>query len=226
MKLEDMTEHDFEPVHGLPAPLPQGERILWQGAPHWRSLAIRAFHVRKVAIYFALFGLWQIGATLAAGHGLLAALASVQALFLAAVLAMGLLGSLAWLYARTTAYTITDRRLVVRTGAAVSITMNIPFRLIHSAGVKRHADGSGDIPLRLMPGERTSFIMLWPSARPWHFSRPEPMLRAVPEAEQVAAILGQALKNANPGTSVPNPVRPPGRQPVAERPASTTAAAA
>ena len=84
MKLDDMTEHDFEPVHGLPAHLPQGERLLWQGAPSWRSLAIRAFHVRKVAIYFGLFGLWQIGSALASGQGLPAALASIQAPLLAA----------------------------------------------------------------------------------------------------------------------------------------------
>lgn len=221
MKLEDMTEHDFEPVHGLPAHLPQGERLLWQGAPSWRSLAIRAFHVRKVAIYFGLFGLWQIGSALAAGQGPLTALASVQALFLAAALAMGLLGSMAWLYAQTTVYTITDRRLVLRTGAAVSITMNIPFRLIYSAGFKRHADGSGDIPLQLVPGERASYIMMWPSARPWHLSRPEPMLRAVPDAERVAGILAQALQAATPGK-----VRSLDRQSVPGRPVSATTATA
>ena len=44
-------DFDFEPVPGLPAHLPEGEKLLWQGAPEWRDLAIRAFHVRKVAIY-------------------------------------------------------------------------------------------------------------------------------------------------------------------------------
>ena len=29
---------DFEPVPGLPAPLPAGETLLWQGAPDWRDL--------------------------------------------------------------------------------------------------------------------------------------------------------------------------------------------
>ena len=47
-------DFEFEPVRGLPAMLPPGERLLWQGNPAWRSLAIRAYHVRKVALYFAV----------------------------------------------------------------------------------------------------------------------------------------------------------------------------
>ena len=59
-----MENHDdfaFEPIRGLPDHLPKGERLLWQGAPDWRLLAIQAFHVRKVAIYFALIAAWHEG---------------------------------------------------------------------------------------------------------------------------------------------------------------------
>ena len=40
---------------GLPDHLPEGEQLLWQmiGKPDWQRLAINAFHVRKVAAYFA-----------------------------------------------------------------------------------------------------------------------------------------------------------------------------
>ena len=55
-----MTEHDNEPIPGLPAMLPPGERILWQGAPDWRVLARTAFHTRLVAGYFALLALWAL----------------------------------------------------------------------------------------------------------------------------------------------------------------------
>ena len=47
-------EHEFEPAFGLPEPLPQGEHILWQGAPDFTDMAIRVFHLRKAAIYFAV----------------------------------------------------------------------------------------------------------------------------------------------------------------------------
>ena len=37
-----MSDHDFdfEPIRGLPALLPAGEKQLWQGSPHWKSQAI------------------------------------------------------------------------------------------------------------------------------------------------------------------------------------------
>ena len=47
-------EHEWEAAPGLPSDLPPGERVVWQGAPDWKRLAIHAFHVRKVALYFAL----------------------------------------------------------------------------------------------------------------------------------------------------------------------------
>ena len=47
-------EHEWEAAPGLPSALPKGERVVWQGAPDWKRLAIHAFHVRKVALYFAL----------------------------------------------------------------------------------------------------------------------------------------------------------------------------
>ncbi|MDO9489417.1 MAG: PH domain-containing protein, partial [Sphingomonadaceae bacterium] len=47
-----MSEYDWEPVRGLPGRLPQGEHILWQGSPDWRSLARTVFHVRAITLYF------------------------------------------------------------------------------------------------------------------------------------------------------------------------------
>jgi hypothetical protein len=47
-------EHEWEVAPGLPSALPPGERVVWQGPPDWRSLAVHAFHVRKIAVYFAL----------------------------------------------------------------------------------------------------------------------------------------------------------------------------
>ena len=39
---------------GLPGPLPDGETLLWRGAPDWRVLARDTLHVRAMAVYFAL----------------------------------------------------------------------------------------------------------------------------------------------------------------------------
>ena len=44
-----------------------------------------------------------------------------------------------------------------------------------------------------MIGERGfGYALLWPHARPWRYRSPEPMLRAVPDAQAVAARLTRA----------------------------------
>ena len=62
-----------EPLRGLPEPLPAGERILWQGAPDWRALAVDVFHVRAVWIYGALLIAWRIVTIVHDGGSLAAA---------------------------------------------------------------------------------------------------------------------------------------------------------
>ncbi len=56
-------EFDIEPIPGLPALLPKGESLLWQGKPGWRGLALRVFHIRGIAIWFALLSIWRVVTT-------------------------------------------------------------------------------------------------------------------------------------------------------------------
>ena len=55
-----MNEHEYEPIPGLPAHLPKGETILWQGAPDWQAFARGAMRVRMVTGYFGLLAIWGI----------------------------------------------------------------------------------------------------------------------------------------------------------------------
>jgi len=191
-------EHEEEPVPGLPERPPKGERILWQGSPSWRGLALRAFHARKVAVYFGLLLLWRVGAALSDGAGPLEAAAAGGMLVGLGLTAVGILCLLAWLNARATIYTITSRRVVMRFGVALSLALNLPFRQVQSAGLKRYSDGSVDIPLEVEGVESFGYLMLWPHARPWGFGvNARPMLRAVPEGEAVARILARALATSS-----------------------------
>lgn len=156
------TEYEFEPLPGLPAQLPAGETILWQGAPAWRSLARRVFHADKVAAYFCLLALWRAGAAFADGRSGAEAAGSCLWLVPPAAAAIGLLVLLAWLTARTTIYTITSRRVVMRYGIAFPATVNLPFRAVASADLKRYPDGTGDIPLALMGPDAIAYLYLWP----------------------------------------------------------------
>lgn len=218
-----MNEHEFEPVPGLPEPLPAGERILWQGAPRAAALAVRAFHVRKVGAYFALLMAWRAATDLADGLGAAAAATSAIGLLPVALVAIGLLALLARATARSTLYTITDQRVVMRFGIALTMALNVPFRTIESAALRRHGDGTGDLPLALADGQRISYFVNWPHVRPGRRGKAQPMLRAVPDADRVAELLSAALA-AYAGPSAQAPRLVPERDPAGQQRQATAAA--
>jgi hypothetical protein len=189
-------EHDFEPEHGLPEPLPAGERLLWQGSPDWRTLAVRSFHLRKLVLYFGVILVARAITVVAQGGSLLDGAVAAVWLTPAVALALALVTLLAWLTGRTTVYTITDKRVVMRIGIVLSLTFNLPFNKITGAGLRGHGDGTSSIPITLEPAEKIAYVHLWPHARPWRVARPEPMLCAVPNAAQVAQTLSRAWSAA------------------------------
>jgi len=191
-----VSEFAFEPVHGLPENLPPGEALRWQGAPDWRVLARRAFYVRTVAFYFGLLMLLRFVFMLSSGAGLKEAVLAALWLALLGALAVGILALLAWLYGRSTVYSITDRRVVIRFGVALPMAVNIPFKIIESAGLRTYPDGSGDIPLVLGGSQKVSYLIMWPNVRPWRFANAQPMLRGILDAAKVAEILSEALRSA------------------------------
>jgi hypothetical protein len=216
-----VSEHDFEPVRGLPGDLPDGEHILWQGAPDWRALARHVFHVPLVAFYFAGLMAWRAGDAIAAGAGPAGALVAVLWVMPPALAGLGLLAGLAWLNSRTTVYTITNRRVVMRFGAALTKAINIPFAIVESADVKLHANGAGDVAISLKAPDRISYFMLWPHARPGKLAHPQPTLRCVPNAVSASEVLANALRRAagqHPMT-LPAANSKPAANPVAGEPA-------
>ncbi|MCA3572713.1 MAG: PH domain-containing protein [Aestuariivirga sp.] len=188
----DHDDFDFEPVRGLPQLLPRGERMLWQGAPRWQDLAVHAFHARKVVWYFAALAAAQAAFGYADGETLLEAVRPFQWLVPMGLVAAALLTGVAALSARTTVYTITNKRLVMRIGMALPVTINLPFSKIDGASLRLFANGSGDIPLKVNAKERVAYLLLWPHARPFHFAQPQPCLRCIADADRVAGLMASA----------------------------------
>ena len=177
---------------GLPEPLPTGERLLWQGAPTVAGAFQRIFHAPLVAAWFTVCALF-LGSLAILDGSYVRALGVIVPTLVIGAGALALLYGFAWLVHRTTVYTITDQRIVMRVGIALPITLNLPFRMTDGAAFHGFSDGSGDIPVQLRAGERVAYLHLWPHARPWHVSQPEPMLRSVPEGAEVAKLLARAL---------------------------------
>ncbi|MEM9171618.1 MAG: photosynthetic complex putative assembly protein PuhB [Pseudomonadota bacterium] len=182
-----------ELTQDMPELMPASEYPMWRGKPDMRLLARRALHVRKVAAYFLLLIVWRVVSGLRDGSAAVAiAEIAITTLVLGLVVIAALYAYAYW-SARTTSYTITSERIVINTGIALTVTVNVPFAVIESVDTVRYGE-SGDIEITLMPGSLASYAVLWPSAKRWHFIKARPMLRALPDLEHVASILGPALK--------------------------------
>jgi hypothetical protein len=189
-----VSEFETEYAPGLPAPLPKGERLLWQCKPRWRSLAVHAFHIRAIAVYFAVLTVWRGMIVASDGGDTVGVVIAMSWIGLLALTAIAVLGLLAWLSARSTIYTITDRRILMRFGIALPITLNIPLRVVDAVSLSRHRDLTGDIAVTVGGSDRVAYFLLWPHARPWRVDRPEPMLRSLVKSEEVAKALSRALE--------------------------------
>jgi hypothetical protein len=178
-----LSEYDDEPIRGLPGDLPQGETLIWQGSPEWRLLARSAFFTRVVGLYFVAL------VALAIYNG---STGGVIATLIAGAVGIGLLMLYAWAVARTTVYTLTSRRVVLRIGVALNMCINLPLAKIGGANLRALGPVEGDLALQLIGPHRLGYLVLWPHARPWKLGNPQPMLRALPDA----AVVGERLARA------------------------------
>ncbi|MGB3379424.1 MAG: photosynthetic complex putative assembly protein PuhB [Allopontixanthobacter sediminis] len=184
-----MSEYDHEPTRGLPEALPEDEHIIWQGKPEWKKLAATALHIRLAVLYFALI----------AGVSLMRSDANTAAAMVVfAVVVTGFLVLFAYGVDRTTVYTLTNKRFVLRIGVALNKCINIPLSEIDTANLKTLPGGSGSIVLTLKGLPRMGYLMLWPHVRSLRIVRPQPMLRAIPDAARVARLLFNAAREVQP----------------------------
>jgi hypothetical protein len=120
--------------------------------------------------------------------------ASIPFLFVAAFVGLLLCG-VGYIQAKETLYTITNRRVVMRIGAALTLTLNLPFTKIDNAAVAKKRGGFGNIAFETSGDTKFSYFVLWPHARSWYFGKPQPTLKCIPDIEKVSSILGEAAKS-------------------------------
>lgn len=197
-----MIDATYGPLKGMPERLPDGEFLLWQGRPSWWPLAVRAFHFRALAGYFSVLLIWRVAAGLSDGFSLTGSSKNTMWLLALSLVVLSVLTLLAWLYSKTTVYSITNRRLVMHIGVALPVALNLPFSKIGAASARTYRDGTSDIPLLLLSDDRIAYLHLWPHVRPWRLRNPEPMLRCVADGARVASLLARELKAAQPEHAV------------------------
>ena len=174
--------------------LVQDDAIVWQGAPSWRVIARDVYHLRFISAYLAFLVVLDALQAWAKAIPLGKALhdSVPLAVIIAAVLAN--FCGLAWLTARTTRYTITTRRVILAYVIAIPATLSIPWSRIRRIELALDRDGNGDIALGLAADDHMPYLKLWPHARPWRLGHPQPMLRGVARAADVARLATNAAE--------------------------------
>ena len=191
--MHDDSNITREPVPGLPERPPEGEHILWQGRPNWWLLSWESLSLPWVAGYFVFLAVWRFVAVsdlMPLGQAIGA---SLPFLILGGIV-LALLVFVGWVQAVTTMYTVTNRRIAMRIGAALTVTLNLPYTQIANASLQERRGGHGTIALETMGSTRPSYLMTWPHVRPWHIRQTQPCLRAIPDAARVAALIADAAQ--------------------------------
>jgi hypothetical protein len=186
-------DFDFETQPGIPSKLPEGEEILWQGRPDAMALARGAYKINWILGYMLAIVVWRAGGAYADG-GTSLMLATALPYLALSVAGPAVVYLLAWAQARSSIYTITTARVIMRIGAALPVTYTIPFVRIGTARLDLRSNGTGTIAMELTEGIHLSYAILWPHLRPWFARETQPAFRCIADATHVARLLSDAAQ--------------------------------
>ena len=179
------------PVGGLSLSenLPNGEQLVWQGQPERRALATRAMYLKYIAFYLVALIAARTGYLILDGESVATWSGMLVWQVLASAFVMLLIVGLAAVYSRTTRYSLTNERLIIKTGAAITIHINLPLQQIIAADLREYSDGTGDITLQVSRAEKLYWLLIWPNVRSWWIRPLRPVLRGLKDAQAVAHLL-------------------------------------
>lgn len=185
-------------IRGVPHALPEGERILWQGAPEALPIAKHVFHWRLIAAYFTVMTIvWAASTALAVNSQDF--LVSLLVRIGLSALVLAIVFVISGVIARTSWYAITSQRVVLRLGMVFEMSINVPFTILDSAGVGIFKDGTGQVVLTLTKPNRLAYIALWPHCRVFSINHPQPVLRGLRDPQRIGTLLAQAVADASEG---------------------------
>ena len=162
---------------------------MWQGAPSPWHLTAQALKARWIIGWCALLAVWRGGAALADGTMADAGRAVATYAVIGAA-SIAILYACGYVMAKSTVYTLTNRRVVMRIGAALTVTLQMPFSRIGSADYAPGRGGTGTISFAPIGDGKLGTLALWPHCRPWA-KKAQPAFRAIPDAARVAELVGE-----------------------------------
>ncbi|MFU8881098.1 MAG: photosynthetic complex putative assembly protein PuhB, partial [Rhodobacterales bacterium] len=165
----------------------------WQGRPDWWALTKESLNLYWVIGYFVFLFAWRF-IVMSDQYTLAQSFSGSFPFVILGAITCGLLMITAYVQARATVYTITNRRVAMRIGAALTVTLNLPYTQIANATLDLRKSGTGTIALDLIGDNKLSYLVCWPHVRPWVMRQTQPALRCIPDAANIANMLSDAAE--------------------------------
>jgi Bacterial PH domain len=81
----------------------------------------------------------------------------------------------------------------MKVGIALPVIINLPLRQIDGVSFAATGKDCGTICFKTGGDVRLAYMLLWPHTKPWHFMKPQPSFRDIPDVEAVASRLAFTL---------------------------------
>ena len=186
----------FEALKNILDAIPNGESILWKGRPSLWGFSWNLFGLEWITLYLSMLSIVSV-ARFFASDFYTAFYVDFLPFFLSGIFASIILIGLAATQTYSTVYIITENRVIIKTGAALSFLISMPFKKIKEVNLQKRGASIGTISFELLSEKRVPYISCWPSVRPWKFKRTQPAFSCIGSVDEVATILRKTAMTGN-----------------------------
>ena len=182
----------FEANKNILDAIPEGESILWKGKPSFWGFSWYFFGLKLLAFYLIILSV-VFAARLTVTDFFTAFVVDFLPFLLSGILTSCILMALAKIQSQSSVYIITENRVIIKSGAALSFLISMPFKKIKAVNLQKRKGSLGTISFELNSGKRVPYISCWPSVRPWRFKNTEPAFSCIENVDEVATILRKSV---------------------------------
>ena len=186
----------FEAPKNILDAIPNGESILWKGRPSLWGFSWNLFGLKWITLYLSMLSIVSV-ARFFASDFYTAFYVDFLPFFLSGIFASIILIGLSATQTYSTVYIITENRVIIKTGAALSFLISMPFKKIKEVNLQKRGASIGTISFELLSEKRVPYISCWPSVRPWKFKRTQPAFSCIGSVDEVATILRKTAMTGN-----------------------------
>ena len=186
----------FEAPKNILDAIPNGESILWKGRPSLWGFSWNLFGLKWITLYLGILSIVSV-ARFFASDFYTAFFFDFLPFFLSGIFVSIILIGLAATQPYSTVYIITENRVIIKTGAALSFLISMPFKKIKEVNLQKRGASIGTISFELLSEKRVPYISCWPSVRPWKFKRTQPAFSCIGSVDEVATILRKTAMTGN-----------------------------